>query len=573
MFQEVADLNVKECKLSCPQQIIDSAEREPIGLTSRINERTVVKMQKKGRNRRRSRAHITGTIPKMKLVKRHGSTEYSCDDITQDDIETEQSNGKDAPKDSEDNSEHSDNSRTLANETNDSVGCCTDDDDKHSEKVADATNGSGERTRIDCKVCKEKDDSKENDASKLIDGSKLNDASKLNCDYKANHDPSVNDDSNEDSDSKEYGDYYKVDDDSKENDDIAHGNVYGDACSAGAADETACFEGKNKRCEAERCKLENDSAADNVEPYNVTTDDCDSNATDECVESRSASDKREMDIRRNGVKSIGGLIVASVVDVGVENARLGIHDCVELVSSHSTTCSILASKTQSENSLEHNGTSLMSLSDRPHNDVLSTTLSVSMASTKSTEPHVMQVATTPTMQHPVNGQTLSDAAQTLESHIPQAGDKTATPPNIRVQTPRTLHADIPPTPLSPTTPSLSGVTLNHAHASEDTPPVEEHVPTVVTDKLPGVTTGSDMCKHRIEGPKCASICDRVTEDTSALTGPRNTASATDVNDTKECAGDERQSDVHHNGIHMAKNVHHERSLERASNNENIESFG
>ena len=179
MFQVVGSLNVKECKLSCPQQIIDSAEREPIGLTSDMNERSVVTMQKKRRNRRRSCARITGIIPKMKLVKRHGSTDYSCDDITQDDLETEQSNGKDAPKDGDANSEDSDNSRTLTNGTDGSVCCCTDDD-KHSEVVADVENVSAESTCIDGKVCKENDDCKENNASKLNDGSKLNDDSNWN---------------------------------------------------------------------------------------------------------------------------------------------------------------------------------------------------------------------------------------------------------------------------------------------------------------------------------------------------------------------------------------------------------
>ena len=385
----------------------------------------------------------------MKLVKRHGSTDYSCDDITQDDLETEQSNGKDAPEDGDANSEVSDNSRTLANGTDGSVGCCTDDD-KHSEVVADVETVPAERTCIDGKVGKENDDCKENDDSNLKWDSKTKDDASEITFSKANAL------SNENGDCKEI-------DDPKENDGTPHCKVNGESYSAGAAGETACFEGKNKRCEAERCRFENGNATDNVERYNATTDDCDSAATDECVESRSTSDKREMgdDTRRNGAKSNGGLIVASVVDVGMGNARLVIHDGIEFesVPSQSTTCSILASTTQSKNSLEHNGTSLMSLSDRPHNDVLSTTLSVFVASTTSTDPRVMQVATTPTPQHPVNGQTLSNAAQPSEYHISQAGDNTATPPHVSDQTPRPLHADITLTPPSPTTPSLSGVML------------------------------------------------------------------------------------------------------------------
>ena len=575
MFQVVASLNVKECKLSCPEQIIDSAEREPIGLTSRNNERTVVKMRKKRRNGRRSCARITGTIPKMKLVKRHGSNDYPCDDITQDHLETEQSNGKDAPEDGDANSEDSDNSRTLTNGTDGSVGCCTDDD-KHSEVVADVENVSAERTCIDGKVCKENDDCKANIASKLNDGSKLNDDSNLKWDSKTKDDASeitfskANALSNENCDSKEINE-------SKEND-IPHCKVNGESCSAGAAGETACFEGNNKRCEAERCRFENGNATDNVERYNATTDDCDSASTDECVESRSTSDKREMgdDTRRNGAKSNGALAVKSTVDVGVENTPLVIRDCVEFesVSSHSTTCSILPPKTQPKNSLEHNGTSLMSLSDRPHNDVLSTTLSVFMASTMSTKSCVIQEDTTPTQQHHVHDQTSSDVAQTSEYHISQAGDNTATPPHVSVQTPRPLHADITLTPPSPTTPSLSGVTLNCAHISEDIPLREELVPTVVRDRLYEETTDSDICRHQIDDVATGAVIgDTVTEDTDVLTDPRNAAAVMDINDNTKCASDVRQSDVHHNGRHMAKNVQHERSLETASHNENIESFG
>ena len=496
MFQLGATPKVNDRKPSCHPQIIDNAEREPIGLTSGTKGRTGVNMHKKRRNRRRP----TGTITKMKLVKRHGSTEYSCDDITQGNIATEQSNGKDAPKDGDANSEHSDNSRTLANETNDSAGCCTDDD-KHSEKVADATNGSGERTRIDCKVCKE------NDASKLNDGSKLKWDSKTK-EY-----------ASEITFSKVNGDSKEIDD-SKEKDGTPHCRVNGDSCSAGAAGETACFEGKERRCETERCQLENGSATDNVEPYNATTDDCDSDATGECVDSRSTPDKCGMGdgTRRNGMKPNRGLIVTSVVGVGVE-------------------------------------------------------LPVSIASTESTEPLMRQKETTRTTQHHVHDQTLSNSAQTLESRISQAGDNTGTSHYARDQTPRTLHADITPTPLSPTTPSLLGITPNHAHASEDTPQREEHVPSVITDTLSGDTTGGDLWRPRIDCPKGASIGDKVTEDTDVLTDPRNAAAVMDINDNTKCASDVRQSDVHHNGIHVAKHVQHERSLETASNNEHIESFG
>ena len=501
MFQVVADLNVKECKPSCPQQIIDSDKRESIGLTSGTKGRTAVKMQKKRPNRRRSCERITGIIPTMKLVKRHGSTDYSCDDITQDNIATEQSN--DAPK--------------------------------------------------------------------------YNDASKLNCDSKANGDSREIDYSKAIADSKE-NDHSKEINASKDNDGTPHCRVNGDSCSAGAAGETACFEGNDKRCETERRRLENGSATDNVEPYNVTTDDCDSDATDECVESRSTSDKREMgdDTRRNVMKQNGGLIVASAVDVGVENARLMGRDGVEFesVSPHSTTCSILASTTQSKNSLERNGTSLMSLSDRSRNDVLSTTLSVFMPSTKSRKPLMVQEETTRTTQHHVHDHTLSDSAQTPESHTSQAGDNTATPPHVSDQTPRTLHADITPTPLSPTTPSLSGITPNHAHASEDTPPREEHVPISAIYTLYEEATYIDICRHHIDDVTTGAIIgDTFTEDTDVLKDPRNIASATDLNDNTKCASDVRQSDVHHNGIQTAKHVQHERSLETASYNGNNESYG
>ena len=567
LFQVVADLNGKECKLSFPQQIFYSAEREPTGLTSGTKGRTDVKMQKKRRNIRRP----TGTIPRMKLVKRHGSTDYSCDDITQDDLETEQSNGKDAPEDGVANSEDSDNSRTLTNGTDGSVGCCTDDD-KHSEVVADVENVSAERMCIDCKVCEEYDACKESNAFKLKCDPKLNaesreiDYSKAKADSKENGDSKDIDDSN-DNNAKEKS-FYKA------TDGIPHCKDNGDSCSAGAAGETACFEGKDRRCETERCQLENGSATDNVERYNGTTDDCDSDATDECVESRSTSDKLELgdDTTRNGMKPNGGLIVTSVVDVGVGNARLVVRAGVEFesVPSQSTTCSILPSESQSKNSLEHNGTSLMSRSDRSHNGVLSTPMSVFKGSSQTTKPHVMQEDTT--TQYHVHDQIVSVEAQQLESHVSQAGDNTATPPHVSNQTPRTLHQGTTPTTLSPTTPSLSGVTLNHAHAPEDTPPREEHVPTAVTDKLYEETTDSD-CMHQIDDVTTGAIIgDTVTGDTDVLTDPRNAAAVMDINNT-QCASDVRQSDVHHNDIHMAKHVQHERYLETASNNEHIESFG
>ena len=437
-----------------------------------------------------------------------GSKDYFCDDAAQNNNETENANCKIASADSDTISNESHMSSTVADTTSGPVNAC--DDDVHLEAGVAIDDVSTEHEFVD-RTC-----SKENEYSPDIN---------MDCDS-------------------------------------------GVACDA---EETAEFDVGDNCGETESRRLENGRTTDDQDCNNVVADAgdadaCDADAgdadagdgdiTDECLDSGSHSQKRELDgeMKRNGIAP--NVVVVNgtpTTDFLVKNAQLIKNNCHEFESapceSHLTINSFEVSK--SEHNLEEGEPSLRTnkntSSHHSQHSVMSTTQPelVAMQPTQSRTTQSELVAMQPTQSRTTQSELV--AMQPTQSRTTQSDIAAATQQQGRYETlsveakqteSRITQADIVPTPLTLTLVSTS----SDVRSSSETQSCSNSTMT---------REAGEMYRHR-NGNQMDTVLGNT--GTDHIENDPRCAATTDVNDNTDSMTGRSHSDVDYYGCHKENDV-------------------